>query len=327
MITRIAVPAVLFLCLVTGSSANAGTFPFAPDENPDIVEGGVINNTDYTAVKKIESREITELYASFYIFDEYDSSRDGRYFFSVSPDEEGRFVLTASGNYEHELEISDKELQGAQSIIEKYDLVEKNGIDKVTSGLPPECGPMSLQVDYASGESLSFTENGNPDEKWALELKSCFEGIMEKAGFDDVSPPAEAVTIEKFDIAFNVDNLAYHYCEYTKSDGNTYLFREVYDCDSEEEISITFAELTAGYYGELQEVIEEDDVKSLHAPETVSFSQPWTSEGFVTIYVDYQNGRQIYAEYGPENTPENWDGIREDIQKFLDDYIERHPEG
>jgi len=50
----------------------------------------------------------------------------------------------------------------------------------VTSGLPVQYSSCSLSVDYASGELLYFRMDGDPEAKWAYELRKLFLTILEK---------------------------------------------------------------------------------------------------------------------------------------------------
>ena len=57
--------------------------------------------------------------------------------------------------------VSDAVLADLAAIVEKYDFARSNGRCHSTSGLPENFGG-SLSVDYASGESIYFSDNQSP---------------------------------------------------------------------------------------------------------------------------------------------------------------------
>ena len=135
--------------------------------------GEVTDNTDPAAPKEIASREITEFYAHFY-HRECENAEGGHTFtFSVTADEDGTLIAKEALTG---LSVPAEEafLLALQKIIEAHDLVQKNGIYKVTAGLPPEYQPCELTVRYASGEVLTFTEKNDPAAEWSKAVHAAF---------------------------------------------------------------------------------------------------------------------------------------------------------
>ncbi|MCQ2558960.1 MAG: hypothetical protein MJ135_07560, partial [Oscillospiraceae bacterium] len=219
-----------------------------------------------------------------------------------------------------------------QHIIEQYGLVKCNGINKVTAGLAPEYGPWELRALYDSGETLYFRENGAPDGDWTAALRDYFLAVMAEAGCTDVLPPKEALTIVHFSTAFEKDGNSHHYgtitfpAESGDEKDDVVLFRHtVVDLAQQKAIQKEYAELTDELFEGLQQVIEANHMDLLHAPETVTFNLQRDPAGFLELYVDYENGRQIYCEYSAEELAEEWPAMRDALMEYLAAYMEQHP--
>ncbi len=134
--------------------------------------GGVIDQTDVNAPKVIQSDKLVSFTSEFYLYgyDRPGSEYDRKYRFDVSPDENGKLILSEQYNGKISCEVDDTFLLDLQKIITKYDLVKLNGIDRYTAGLPPEFQPSFLSADYESGEHLYFRIKNEPDAKWAKEV-------------------------------------------------------------------------------------------------------------------------------------------------------------
>ena len=166
-----------------------GCFGHKPKPSP--VSGGTVDKTDYDAPKVIKSKEITDFYASFFLYDKRLGGWEGNsYSFKVCKNDSG--VLTAT---EEKTKISvpadEKFLNALQEIIDEQKLVQKNGICKYTSGLAPAFQPCRLTVNYASGEKLTFTENNNPEAEWAQKIHLEFAKLFSENGNDTLLPKEE----------------------------------------------------------------------------------------------------------------------------------------
>ncbi len=307
---------VLFCISLVGCTTQADN-----NQEEPIICGGVIDYTDQNAPKEIISKNIVEFSTSFFIYDKYDEEKDGIYDIEIVDNENGEHVLTVKGVYNHDMLVDDSVLVDVQAIIDKYELVKNNGAGEVTSGLAPEWGPWKLRVTYDSGEKLYFYENGSPEADWTAEFRDYFVGVMTKAGFEDVLVPKEAMTIEKFSFAFDIDE-EYHFYGLTSiSNESTFLWHYALDMDTQEETQSEFAVVTDGLYEGLQDVIIEYGMDALHAPESVNFDLASSKDGFLEIYIDYVSGRQIYGEYEASELPKEWHGMKLGLVEFMDKYI------
>lgn len=135
--------------------------------------GGVTDRTDHSAPKVIESKEIAEFSASFWIADER-TSRSGRWNLQAYKDSSGRLIVNIEGAQRWQAQAEAALLAALQEVIERFELAKLNGIDRVTAGLPLAYRPTRLSVDYASGERLYFQMNGRPEAEWPRALLELF---------------------------------------------------------------------------------------------------------------------------------------------------------
>lgn len=290
--------------------------------------GGVVDETDHHAPKVISSKDITDFYADYYVQNSIVPERSGSYYCRISTDDQGVHTLKVEGYPEsYEETVDDSLLVDIQAIIDRNKLVEMNGYSKVTSGLPPEYQPCHMDVVYASGETLRFKENNDPDGAWNTALYKLLENYLIQAGHEELKLPAEATTITHFRIAFSLNDMSYEYGFITMGEeGQVRFYRACGSMtdSSDETGGMTTAAVTPELFEGLTQIIEETDMAVLHAPETVSFSMEHTVDGYLEIYVDYESGRQIYAEYGPGEIPKCWGAQCTVIKDFMDQYIEEH---
>lgn len=319
---------IFFAILVFVVSLFGFHFPQKPpviDDPP--VCGGITDQTDPSAPKVIESKELTLFSTAFYLTDRYDSSRDGFYSYKLSSNEQGQLVLKTSSPSEIEIPVDSSVFVGVQEIIDRFELVKSNGVYRVTAGLPPEYSPWSVHAVYASGETLDFYENGDPYGEWSAAFKDFFDQILVENGHSEVLPPKEAMTIQHFSTTFNVDDLSHHYGQLTMGEGKNErvcLWHTVYDMTKGKTISQEYALETEEFYEGLQSVIEANDFMILHAPETVTFALHSSPDGFLEIYIDYENGRQIYAELTTDQLPEQWPAMKNALMNYWDEYLQDH---
>ncbi len=136
-------------------------------------DGGVRDYSNPLASKIVRSREIVALETKFRLWDGSDSGGRG-YFFQICKQGGASFLLTASGGKKGFAQVDAEFLDKVQRVIEKHDLIRRNGISQTTSGLPVQFSPCSLNVDYASGERLYFCVDNDPEAEWAKDMKKLF---------------------------------------------------------------------------------------------------------------------------------------------------------
>lgn len=282
-------------------------------------DGDVKNNTDPCAPKSIASREITALNANFYCNDPLDASRSGGYWFEIGKTDSGELALNVSGMMKAGVKMEEPLLDEVQSIIERHELVKLNGVDSVTQGLPSEYGPCSLSVDYASGERLYFQIDGDPDARWCRDLKELFFQVFAGAGYAEFLPPVEALSITNCTIAFGIDGLSYDYGFILDTNGVMRFYRSVYDMTKDEILAEDLIELDDTLLEGLQKIVEECGLGTL-AVDGAKYNPTIEHRpgGFVDIFIDYENGRQLYLQAAGEEIPDEWFSVRERLKTYLD---------
>ena len=159
--------------LLALGGCGGGSRAVSGDCADDCIDGGVTRRFSYDAPKVIHSTEIVALDASFFLYDEDGGGRG----WSFGVRREGEVVLLSEKRRGRDVVAKpvDRDfLSKVHAVIMKHDLARLNGFDEVTSGLPYEYAPCSLNVDYASGESLYFHMDGDPEADWARELRNLF---------------------------------------------------------------------------------------------------------------------------------------------------------
>ena len=137
------------------------------------MSGGVVHDrTDHSAPKTIKSREIMALEASFWLEDEH--LPRGSWMLRANRSGSGEVSVSIDGRQKAQCLLNASFLAGVQDLIDRFELVKRNGLDRVTSGLPHQFSPCSLSVDYVSGERLHFRSNGNPGAEWPRAMLELF---------------------------------------------------------------------------------------------------------------------------------------------------------
>lgn len=300
-----------------GDSGNFPVFGGVINSNKGPVCGGVTDRS-YDAPKKINSKNIVSLKTKFYVEDFIDRKKSGIYLFDVKKKEDGSFELV-SGHKGDTAPISRDELLKVQEIIDRHNLANLNGTDRVTAGLAPEYSPSYLYADYDSGERLGFRINGNPDAKWAYELKCLFAGILAKGGHPEYLQSRDAFIIDRFSIEFGKGSLCFSYGIITCTDKVKRFYKRIYDTKAGKTVCDQKKDMSDEVFDGLQKTIEECGLDDLAGCGHVSFHTKHDEpEGYYEIYIDYKNGRQIYREASGSKVTAEWPPMRDAIVKYFD---------
>ena len=132
----------------------------------DITTGGRINMTDPDAPKVIQSKEIVEFYTSFYLYTRWRAEEYHSFQFQIKPDGSGAWTVTEIGS-ETTCAADETLMTALQDVIDRKELASMNGFCEYTAGVAPEYGECILRVTYASGETLNFTVDNDPESEWA----------------------------------------------------------------------------------------------------------------------------------------------------------------
>jgi len=135
----------------------------------DVIDGGVRDNSNYDAPKTIISTEPVAFTCTFstltHLYEDEEDPMPPPGVYTLSATLEGNSV---TGSYDYYLpgEESRQEsftadaafMAELQDIISRYDLPQYNGTSIFVSGLPEMFGA-ELQISYASGETVSASDN------------------------------------------------------------------------------------------------------------------------------------------------------------------------
>ena len=304
------------------------------DPDPDApTSGGTTDRTDYDAPKEIKSKDISVYYATFFLTGEWRPGIEGDQFtFEIKDD--GNGVLTA---YENSTGISspadDALLAAMQGIIDEYELVQRNGVYRVTAGLPPEFQDCTLTVDYASGEHLTFTTNNNPDEKWIQQTYLTFANWFAEKGDDTLLPPKRTEKVVKMRYHFKDNGILTEYGginvqEENAIDGETYLLeKDVYDMEKEETLEWKFVKFPEDYYEQINKIISHYDLSAYDHYSVYYWMNPLEEEdepqlAALQLHLKYESGQQIHID---TNNAEVIDALRPllaDIAAYQDALFE-----
>lgn len=154
-----------------------------PETTEELGEGGKIDNTDSSAPKAINSKSIVSFDTTFYIEknDFLEGGYSGFYHFTIKDN-----VLSEDAQLNLSGKIEQPVLDELQKIIEKNDLVKKNGIDCYTAGVAPEYAPCYFSACYDSGEKLYFREDNDPLAKWAEDVFELFRKAFVEMGYEQL---------------------------------------------------------------------------------------------------------------------------------------------
>ena len=314
------------------------------EPEPEPIDGGTTVHTDANAPKVIESKDITGFDVDLFLSNRWRG--DEEHFFSFRIQDVGG-VLTASEEESGASFPADKALLTAlQEIIDEYDLAQFNGIYEVTAGLPPECQPRTLRVEYASGEILTFTENNEPEAAWAERVYEVFADWFTANGNDALRPARETSLVTRLDLRMREGSIWTEYGGINVQaedaiDGQTYLlFHEIYDEQAQETLAWDFRLFPEGYYEALTPIFADHDVIRTyefsyydresgnygnHDEGYYGFGSKTTADGeedsedlYVDLYVEYESGRRMTIETRKASEIEGLQPLLEDLQAYLE---------
>ncbi len=293
-----------------------------PVIEPEPVDGEGINQTDYNAPKVIKSKEITDFYTSFFQSNRWTSSKSHEFEFQISSDENG--ALTASELVSGSAVPADETLlQEVQEIIDRNDLVKKNGVYEVNYSLSPEFQKCTLTANYASGEKLSFTDLNDPYALWSEELYDVFAQWFFEKGNDALLPEKDTSPVTRIQFSFEKDFINHdysivHVSDEKAIDGDAYpLNCMVYDMKKGETVSDEYISVPDDFYEQITEILVPYDLVTKYYFSSYNHQKDDYSnhdEGYfgwgkkpaeeepdeegtgVSLYLEYEDGKHIGIE-------------------------------
>ncbi len=323
-------------------------FGFNKPSRPEIICGGVTDNTDNGAPKEIASDELVSFSTKFFAYGKYGSDVSGTFWFEAKPDENGRLFLSEKLAFNNTGCVTDAEfLPQIQKVIAKYDLAKLNGVERYTNGLPPEYQPAFLSAEYASGERLYFCVNNSPHEGWSADIFALIADEFAKSGDRRFLPPEEANEITRFDLEFTDGEIKYNYGELSlMKEGVAYTFEEIAEGNTDKNDFFTVIQkrpyLRSGEdafdYSYVYNIPGEDYYKGLiEAVGKAGLRDLANGRGYPSPF-DYEGTPQyyyFYAEFADGGRTSGFSDIKEDydrimpalreISGYIDSFIDKDP--
>lgn len=316
--------AVIILILLLNACDNKGGKTMTTD--PDIMCGGTVDRS-FDAPKVIKSKDLTAIDTQFFYKEKYGNRNYIRMHIKLEKNEQNQLVLSEKGFFDVSVKVGNEVLDGAQKLIEKLSLSKFNGEDKYTSGLPDPYSPVYFKAEYASGESIYFYVDGNPEELWCNELGDYFIDTFEKYGETAVLPKRESVQIVNIDIEYFDGTVLHRYCSILTKNDETKLLKSEFDRKANQSIYEKIIEIPENFYGELEAFL-----KDLNAYTLINGNNEgmWAAKTLGTksfdIHLEHADHSQDMGSFeGKEITPEMLEKIQK-IISFLDKYFENTAE-
>lgn len=318
-----------------------------PDEEP-FPCGGEVSHS-YIAPKEIKSNKLVSFSTKFFLYSGYGWELDHTYWFEVNRDKSGKLLLTETYTYhDASCETNESILTELQKIIVKHDLVEYNGIDEYTAGLPEEYQPSFLEANYDSGENLYFNMDNNPYSKWAQEILDLFANEFASHGDNRFLPPKETKEIVRFEFEYSDKDKGANYMEvkmpkkgshYTveemaegktndddfflvvekmswsrKNINNDYDFKEAYSIPNED------------YYTGLQKILEKVNLKKYANNDDFPFDYDDSSTPYhYRFYVEFKYGNILSGFSSDEKVCMEFMKAAKEISDYIDAFIAKNP--
>ena len=303
------------------------------DTDPDAPNaGGTTDRTDYDAPKEIKSKDISSFYATFYLVGEWRPGFEGgQLTLEIREDDEGKLRADVTDDADSfSAPTDDALLSSVQAVIDAYDLVQQNGIYRVTAGLPPEFQQCTLTAQYESGEYLTFTTNNDPDALWSKQLYLAFANWFASVrGDDSLLPPKRTDKVVKLRYHFKEDGLLVEFGginvpEENAINGETYLLeKDIYDTEKEETLEWEFILFPEDYYEKINEIIARHDLRAfdrysvyywMDPPEEAD--EPYLAD--LQLHIEYENGQNLYIDTSSAEAIEKLRPLLADLVTYYD---------
>lgn len=285
-------------------------------QKENIMDGGQVDYTDENAPKVINSKDIDEFSTHFYVGDSLNTAYNGFYEIEIK-EKDGKYNLKESKTFKIKETISSEELSKIQEIIDKYELVKFNGIDKVTSGLPYEYGPMAISVKYKSNEALYFRQNNDPDCEWTKEFVKCIKEIFIDYGHDELIDSAK----ELYNFVFNFTYDGHRYNHFFLVDENEELKLARTIIDGDAVLDDKFIDVPQDFNAIINDLINRCDLYSFNTG-TLNFDSELYKKDFYEFYIDFTDGSQLCDYSNEDERVQKFNLIKEDVYNTLNSFFE-----
>ena len=321
---------VLSIALLFGCSGNNVPKQISEPVSEPIEGGTVTDKTDPNAPKEIKSKDISDFYATFFLEGEWSPGREYmQYTFEVKPDADGKLTASETGIGINAPATPDF-MASLQDVIDKYSLVQNNGVYNVTAGLPPEYQLCELTVSYASGEKLTFTTNNNPDAEWIKDTYLLFADHFAANGDDSMLPPDETKPVSRIIIRFKDDGKYIEYRginvqEEDAIDGERYLLgKDISDLETNETIESKYILFPEDYFDRITEILSRHDIRTFdnysvlygRGRNVVEPENEWTAA--LQLHFEFEDGSRLNTDTDEPEDVELLRPLLDDLFAYYD---------
>ncbi|MBO4835824.1 MAG: hypothetical protein J5483_06900 [Lachnospiraceae bacterium] len=288
-------------------------------------KGGTVDHSDPNAPKEIQSDELVFFEVSFYRYEEVETEKDGAEYHFELKKEDGTCILSEDECYQISCEVDEKVFAEVQKIIREYDLISYNGTDRYKKGIVPEYGPFSLSAKYASGESLYFHMNIDPNEDWTWAFLKYFRRVFADHGFTETTAPEELYVVDRFDFSFNEGKTIYDYGTIlmpgTDADYATCLYRRIFGAGDAQD-GMKIIQVPEKYYDQVELFLLKDNLYELANGKIQPVNFHSGDDDYCSFCIETVDGRQFNGWFQGEDIPEEMAKIKEDVKAFLEPVFE-----
>ena len=300
------------LCFLTGCG---GLFP----------KGGTVDHSDPNAPKEILSDDLVYFEVSFYRYEEVETERDGAEYHFELKQEDGKCILSEDECYKISCEVDEKVFAETQKIIREYDLIAYNGTDRYTRGIVAEYGPFSLSAEYASGESLYFHMNIDPNEDWTWAFLKYFRRVFAEHGFTELTAPEELYVVDRFDFSFNEGDVIYDYGTIlmpgTDADYATSLYRRIYSPGNAQS-GMKVIQVPEKYFDQVELFLLKENLYELANGKIQPVNFRSGEDDFCLFCIETVDGRQFNGWFQGDDIPQEMIDIMEHVKEFMEPVFE-----
>lgn len=290
--------------------------------------GGTTNKTDYSAPKEIKSEKLVSLSVGFFHEGDYGKEGDRYYTFKIGPDENGILILQDDETGNNKIEVDASVLTDLQTIIKKYNLVQMNGYNKLTAGLPPQFDTCYFEAVYDSGEYISFKENSDPSAEWSGEIRDYFAKVYSQNGDDKYLPPEETGKVIQFKMTYKDGDRGYFINELMVPNEENYITLEVFDYASSEVVLQERAPITQKMYDDISKLVKENKLSEFANEESFpdDVSDDYGILQYYEFYVKFEYGNRLEGYSDDSEMFKQFLPKGEKITNYLETYMEENGE-
>lgn len=292
---------VIIVIICIGAAALLTGCKQKPIDPPteDIITGGKKDNTDPDAPKEIRSDELISFETDFFRNSDFVYEKERGYRFKLKKTEGDVYVIAEGYDDVLKCETDGAFAAKLQQLLREYDLISLNGIDKQTYGLPEEYGPYWLSAEYASGEKLYFSMDGDPNAAWTSAVLDLFAKEFGAHGINDLLPPKEESMMTRFSLEYISGDVKY--------------------CCIETEVP-----LAEEHYIALQKIVEETELIRYQNGSIFSGNFDYdNTPQYYEFYIEYESGKRMSAFSDDPEECERFKPIAERFAQYYKEYIEQ----